>query len=171
MTDTEKIGSAIAKAVEYLSQHPEEARYTDSEAVAILDGALRVTVRDSVGHEVATDMPKSVGGGEAAPSAGWLFRAALAACDTTLIAMRAAMLGVELTKVQVIVDGESNDLGILGIDDSVPPGPLSLRTRVVIGAKDPNEKGLRELVVWAINHCPVNDATKRSVPVTVEIES
>jgi uncharacterized OsmC-like protein len=171
MTDTEEIGKAIGQAVEYLSQHPDEARYTDSEAVATLEGALRVTVRDSLGHEVTTDMPESIGGNEAAPSAGWLFRAALAACDTTLIAMRAAMLGVELTTVQIAVDGESNDLGILGIDGSVPAGPLSLRARVVISAKDTEEKQLREIVEWAVDHCPVNDAATRAVPVTVEIKA
>src|SRR5919106_3716743 len=134
MAETNEIGDAIAGAIEYLSEHPEEARYTDSEAVASLTGGLRVTVRDQAGHTIDTDMPKGVGGDESAPSAGWLFRAALAACDVTLIAMRAAMLGVELTDVQITIDSESNDHGILGIDESIPAGPFSVRTRVRLGA-------------------------------------
>jgi uncharacterized OsmC-like protein len=115
-------------------------------------------------------MPKGVGGDESAPSAGWLFRAAIAACDTTLIAMRAAMLGVELTEVQVTIDSESNDRGILGIDESVPAGPLSIRTRVRLGARNTEEESLRDLVEWAIAHCPVCDAAQRAVPITTEIE-
>ena len=170
MAETNEIGDAIAGAIEYLSEHPEEARYTDSEAVASLTGGLRVTVRDQAGHTIDTDMPKGVGGDESAPSAGWLFRAALAACDVTLIAMRAAMLGVELTEVQVAIDSESNDHGILGIDESVPAGPLSVRTRVRLGARNTEEESLRDLVEWAIAHCPVCDATKRAVPMTTEIE-
>jgi uncharacterized OsmC-like protein len=170
MTETEKIRTAIEQAVEYLSQHPEEARYTDSEAVATLDGGLRVTVRDSGGNEIATDMPKGIGGGETAPPAGWLFRAALAACAATLIAMRAATEGIALNGLRVTIDGESNDFGILGIDDSIPAGPLSLRVRVAVGAEGMNEESVRELVDWAIDHCPVYDGARRAVPVSVEIE-
>ena len=170
MSETESIGSTIASAVEYLTEHPDEAKATDSEAVAVLDGGLRVTVSDPSGRTVQTDMVKGVGGEDTAPSAGWLFRAAIASCDVTLIAMRAAMLGVELTDVQVAIDSQSNDHGILGIDDSVPAGPLSVRTRVRVAAKDIDEQSLRDLVEWAIAHCPVCDATKRAVPMTVDVE-
>jgi uncharacterized OsmC-like protein len=170
MSETQKIGTAIASAIEYLTEHPDEAKYTDSEAVATLEEGLRVKVHDPSGRMVETDMTKGVGGEDAAPSAGWLFRAALAACDTTLIAMRAAMLGVELTDVRVTIDSESNDHGILGIDESIPAGPLSVRTRVRVAAKDTDEQSLRELVDWAIAHCPVCDAAKRAVPMTIEID-
>jgi len=170
MSETEKIRTAIGQAVEYLSQHPKEARYTDSQAVATLDGGLRVTVRDPAGNEITTDMPKGIGGGETAPSAGWLFRAALAACAATLIAMRAATEGIALNGLQVVIDGESNDFGILGIDDSIPAGPLSLRVRVAVGAEGMNQKDLRELVDWAIDHCPVYDGARRAVPVSIETE-
>ena len=170
MGDTSSIGEAIGKAVGYLTQHPEEARHTDSPAVASLDGGLRVTVTDPDGRTIKTDMPKGVGGTESAPSAGWLFRAAIAACDTTLIAMRAAMLGIELTDVEVTIDSESHDHGILGIDPSVPAGPLSVRTKVKIAASDTDEQTLRDLVEWAVAHCPVCDATKRAIPVTTDVE-
>jgi uncharacterized OsmC-like protein len=170
MSESQRIGPAIKGAVEYLTKHPDEARYTDSEAVASLDKGLRVIVKDPAGRVVETDMPRGVGGEDTAPSAGWLFRAALAACDTTLIAMRAAMLGVELTDAQVTIDSESNDFGILGIDDSIPAGPLSVRTRVRVSARDTDEQTLRDLVEWAMVHCPVCDVTKRAVPVTIDIE-
>lgn len=170
MNETEGIGAAIANAVEYLTEHPEEAGYTDSSAVAALQEGLRVTVRDPAGRSVTTDMPKGIGGGDTEPSAGWLFRAAIAACDTTLIAMRAAMLGVELTELQVTIDSESDDRGILGIDDGVPAGPLSVRTHVRVAAQDTDERTLRDLVDWAIAHCPVCDATKRAVPVSIGVD-
>jgi uncharacterized OsmC-like protein len=164
------IGEAIRNATEYLTDHPDEARYTDSAAIATLDEGLKVMVSAPDGHRITTDMPTGVGGRETAPSPGWLFRAALAACDTTLIAMRAAMLGVELDEVEVIIDSESNDYGILGIDDSTPAGPLSVRTRVRVRAKDANASAIRDLVEWAVAHCPVCDATKRAVPMTLEID-
>jgi uncharacterized OsmC-like protein len=68
------------------------------------------------------------------------------------------------------MDSESNDYGILVIDQSVPAGPLSVRTRVRVDAKDADEQSLRDLVDWAIAHCPVCDAIKRSVPMTIDVE-
>src|SRR5688500_14440643 len=171
MSDMQQIGDAIAKATSYLTEHPEDARYTDSEAVASLVGGLRVVVRDPDGRSVETDMSKGIGGTDSAPSPGWLFRAAIASCDTTLIAMRAAMLGISLDEVEVTIDSESNDHGILAIDPSVPPGPLSIRTRVRVRAKDADEATLRSLVEWAVAHCPVCDAAKRAVPVAVEVDA
>jgi uncharacterized OsmC-like protein len=163
------VADAIRNATEYLTANPGEARYKDSAAVATLRGGLQVRVAAPDGHEIQTDMPTSVGGEDSAPSPGWLFRAALAACDTTLIAMRAAMLGVELTDVEVTIDSESNDYGILGIDESVPAGPLSVHTRIKVATKDADAQGVRELVEWAVAHCPVGDATKRAVPMSVEV--
>jgi uncharacterized OsmC-like protein len=163
------VGEAIRNATDYLRDHPEEAGYTDSAAVATLDQGLRVTVSDPDGRKTTTDMSKGVGGTDTAPSPGWLFRAALAACDTTLIAMRAAMLGVELDGVEVSIDSESNDYGILGIDDSIPAGPLSVRTKVRVRAKGADASAIRDLVEWAVAHCPVCDATKRAVPITLQI--
>lgn len=163
-------GQAIGNAITYLKSHRNEARSTDSAAVAKFLGGLSVSVVDPKGWTVTTDMVTSLGGGDAAPSPGWLFRAALAACDATLIAMRAAMLGVELTELEVTIDSESDDYGILGIDDSVPPGPLSIRTRVKAKAKGIGAPELRDLIEWAVAHCPVCDTAKRAVPTTLEIE-
>jgi len=165
------LGDKIRSATEYLRTHPDEARYTDSTAVARLDGGLKVTVTAPDGRTITTDMSKGIGGGDTAVSPGWLFRAAIAACDVTLIAMRAAMLNLDLTEVEVTVDSESNDHGILGIDHAVPAGPLSVRTRVKARAAGIDAERLGELVEWAVAHCPVCDATKRAVPVTVEIDA
>ena len=77
------------------------------------DGVHRVEGPD--GHSTATDMPRSVGGANGAPSPGWLFRAALASCEGTLIAMRAAQAGIDLSLLEEVVDSESDDRGILGM--------------------------------------------------------
>jgi uncharacterized OsmC-like protein len=166
---TSPLSEAIRKATDYLAAHPDEARYTDSEAVATLEDGLRVVVRDPGGRIVETDMPTGIGGTDTAPSPGWLLRAALAACDATLVAMRAAVLGVELDGVEVAIDSESNDYGILGLDESVPAGPLSMRTRITIRTRGAGEEAVRELAEWATAHCPVCDAVKRPVPVSLEV--
>jgi uncharacterized OsmC-like protein len=114
-------------------------------------------------------MPKSVGGGGSAPSPGWLLRAAQASCLATLIAMRAAQRGLDVGRVEVVVDSESDDRGILGIDDSVPAGPLSSRARVRIESNGVAREDLEQLIQWAETHCPVQDAVRRAVPCSVEL--
>lgn len=163
-----KIRDALAQASAYLTAHPNEARYTDSAATAVLESGLAVTVQGPNGASVATDMPKSVGGGDGAPSPGWLLRAAQAGCLATLIAMRAAQQGIDLDRIEVIVDSESDDRGILGLDESVPAGPLSSRARVRIGRKDLPAGQLNAIIRWAEVHCPVQDAVSRAIPCTVE---
>ncbi|TMD48721.1 MAG: OsmC family protein [Chloroflexi bacterium] len=162
-----KIRDALAQATAYITAHPGEARYTDSPATAVLESGLAVMVQGPGGMSVRTDMPKSVGGGDASPSPGWLLRAAQASCLATLIAMRAAQQGTELGRIEVVVDSESDDRGILGLDDSVPAGPLSSRARVRIEGNLPAEQ-LVSIIRWAELHCPVQDAVSRAVPSTVE---
>ena len=167
----ERIRSSMEAATTYLTEHPDEARYTDSVATATLIDGLRVRVDGPDGESLATDMPTSVGGGGEAPSPGWLFRAALASCEATLIAMRAAAQGVELRRLEVTVDSESDDRGVLGIDEAIPAGPLGIGVRVRIEASDTHANGLREIVEWGLHHCPVEDAARRAVPVKFEIET
>jgi uncharacterized OsmC-like protein len=163
-----KIRDALSQASAYLTAHPNEARYTDSPATAVLESGLAVTVQGPNGASVATDMPKSVGGSDGAPSPGWLLRAAQASCLATLIAMRAAQQGIELGRIEVVVDSESDDRGILGLDDSVPAGPFSSRARVRIVRTDLPPGQLNAIIRWAEVHCPVQDAVRRAIPCTVE---
>jgi uncharacterized OsmC-like protein len=167
---TDHVRQSIEGAITYLRQHPQEARYTDSAAKATWEGGLRFRADGPSGATLVSDMPKGVGGGESAPSPGWLMRAALATCDATLIAMRAAQEGVELITLEVSVDSESDDRGLLGMDDTIHAGPLSMRTRVRIAAPGVPAHKLHDIVRWAEAHSPVADAICRAVPSHTEVE-
>jgi uncharacterized OsmC-like protein len=164
---TEAIRTAIEGASSYLIEHPDEARYTDSLATARVEDGLRIRVDGPNGEALVTDMPTAVGGGGAAPSPGWFLRASAAACVTSLAAMRAAALGIEGFTCEVDVDSESDDRGILGLDASVPAGPLSMRIGFRMSGAVPDE--LEAVAHWAVEHCPVSDAVRRAVPVTVQV--
>jgi uncharacterized OsmC-like protein len=176
--ELDRIGEAVRGAREYLTAHPDEAAYIDSPANARLDSGLRVSVQGPDGASVSTDMPASVGGGGSAASAGWLMRAAHAACVATLVAMRAAEEGVRLTRLEVAVDSDSDDRGILGAplaegaeEAKVPAGPIRSRVRISLSADGVSEEALHQVATWAWQHCPVDDAMRRAVPVTVEIDA
>ena len=165
------VKESIEKAVQYLSDHPAEARYTDSLATARLDGALRVEVEGPNGERIDTDMPGGVGGRGEHPSPGWLFRAALASCVATTIGMEAAREGIELSSLEVEVDSESDDRGILGMDEAVPAGPLSTRIQVRAKADGVDDGRLRQILETGAARCPVCDATKRPIDVRLEFET
>jgi uncharacterized OsmC-like protein len=166
------ISDAVTRASAYLTEHPDEARYRDSAAHARLTDGLRVEVSGSGGESVTTDMPKGLGGSASSPSPGWYYRAAAASCVASLIGVRAAMLGLALSpgSVDVVVDSESDDRGILGLDDAIPAGVLSLRVVVSFGEMAAVARQQLESVArWAVDHCPVTDTTRRAIPIEVEV--
>lgn len=165
----DEIARALAAAGGYLAAHPDEARYTDSQATATVAGGLLVSVTGKNGEQMTTDMPPSVGGAGSAPSPGWFLRAAEAACVATLLTMRAAQLGIDPGRVEVTVDSISDDRGILGLTDEVPAGPLSARISVRFAGSSAASEQLGELANWAVEHCPVTDAVRRAIPMTVEV--
>jgi uncharacterized OsmC-like protein len=160
------IRDAVATASAYLAEHPEEARYRDAAARARLVGGLRTEVVGPSGERLETDMPAGIGGTAQQPSPGWYLRAAVASCVATLIAVRAAATGVRIDRLEVVVDSESDDRGILGIDPAIPAGPLSALIEVALEA-GAGPAALDDLVTWAVDHCPVSDAVRRAIPVEV----
>lgn len=163
------IADAVAMASLYLNGHPEEARYRDSAAHAHLVGGLAVSVTGAGGEHVTTDMPKGIGGTAAAPSPGWIFRAAAASCVASLIAIRAAQTQAEVVSVDVVVDSESDDRGILGLDDAIPAGALSVRVVVAMDAPTLNAADKAAMIEWAVEHCPVTDTIRRAVAVSIDL--
>lgn len=165
------IRAAVKRASAYLADHPAEARYRDSQASARLGQGLRVEVEGPGGERLSTDMPKGIGGGATMPSPGWYFRAAAAACVASLIGIRGATLGIDLPPgaIEVTVDSESDDRGILGLDDAIPAGALSLRVVVTVHGGAPGRETVESLTQWAVDHCPVTDTAQRAVPIEVRL--
>lgn len=156
----------IRKAIEQLSTaisaDPAKSRAKNVPATARLAGGLKCEVTGPQGQRLETDMPPAMGGGAAAPNPGWFLRGAIASCMATVIAMRAAKLGVALEALEVTVDSDADLRGILGLDGKVGAGHHAVRTTVRIrGGAD--AQTLREIVAWAEAHSPVG-CTLRDAP-------
>jgi uncharacterized OsmC-like protein len=164
----EAIRSAVEKVVRHYEEDPDVAREQDSTATAVRDGALRFRVSGPHG-EVVTDASESVGGSGSAPTPAWYMRAAIAACDASVIAIEAARDGIELSRLEVSVSSETDFRGTLAVDGSVPPGPLAVHVRVHVASDDADDDALRALVERSEALSVVGDAVSRAVPLTTEI--
>jgi len=167
---TENIRSSIEGTISYLKANPEKARSKATAATAVSERGLKVRTTGPKDQMIVSDMPPTVGGEGSAPTPGWFMQAALATCNATGIAMKAAREGIKLTTLEVSIDTESDTRGIFGFDESIKAGPLSMKTRVHIGAEGVSAEKLHEIVKWNEKHSWVGNAICRSVPLKTEIE-
>ncbi|HEX2351978.1 MAG: OsmC family protein [Hyphomicrobiales bacterium] len=165
------IASAWNSLSEALRAHPDKARAKYAPATATLESGLKCRVTGPSGEQIETDMPPALGGAGSGPNPGWFFRASVAACCSTVIAAQAARLGINLTKLEVTVEGEGDHRGMLGVEDAISAGHSAIRTDVRISAQDATSEQLEELVQWAAAHspvgCTVRDAPSNSLSVVV----
>jgi len=137
-------------------------------ATAVLHGGLRCEITGPGGESVATDMPGPLGGDGSAPSPSWLLRASLASCSASAIAMRAAMHGIELRRLEVTVQGESDVRGAVGID-GVSLALSQMRISVRISGADAPEARLRAIAEWGATQSTVSATLHESAPMALEV--
>ncbi|HXX08664.1 MAG TPA: OsmC family protein [Pseudolabrys sp.] len=162
------IRDAIDNVVKFISANPEKARVKNAAATAALKSDLSFAINGPNGEAAVTDMPKGIGGGGGVPQPGWLLRAALASCTGTVIAMRAAKLGITLDRLEVNVDSQSDNRGLLGLDDNVSAALIGLRTVVRVRASNAADADLQALVQWADAHSPVACTLRNALAANIE---
>jgi organic hydroperoxide reductase OsmC/OhrA len=121
-----------------------------------------------------TDMPAELGGSGDQVTPGWLFRAGLASCFATRIAMEAAVAGIELTLLEVLASSRSDTRGALGMADvsgePVGAGPRDVQLLVKIAALGAAAQDLQNLIEASHRSSPVSAALRDAVPVALRIE-
>jgi len=141
-----EIGKAFENTENCLQSQSDPGPRADVAATATIEDGLKCRIESPDGTAIYTDMPTSVGGSATANSPGWHLRAALASCDATLLAMRAARLGLELDNIEVRVEASSDGRGMF-LDEEI-----------------------KALVHWVEQHSPVGADIKRAVDVHSEID-
>ena len=164
----------ISKAIESLSlaisADPNKARAKKAPATARLAEGLKCELIGPHGERLVTDMPPAVGGTAAGPNPGWLLRGAIASCTATVIAIRAAKLGVALSNLEVTVDTDADLRGLLGLDEKISAGHQAVRMKVRISAPSESADAVRELVAWAEAHSPVGCTVRNAPQCSLEVE-
>ena len=154
-------------------QAPLKAKYTADPT----SGQLTITVRsvtagtDPMRSTIAADANPDwtwessahpfAGGFGDAPCSGDILLASLAACQEITLRMVAAVMGIELETVEIVVEGDMDFLGTMGIDAEVPVGFQEIRTSVSIAADAPADR-LERLARRAEQYCVVASTLRNS---------
>jgi len=173
MTGT-TIAAALQRARSVYERRPQAALHEDAPATARWAGGTRIESRHPQGHAVHSDMPVEFGGAGDAPSPGWLFRAGLAACTATCIALVAAERGVSLELLEVEAASRSDARGLLGMQDGagkpVPVATRDLRMHVRLGAGGVGESQLSAIATEGLRRSPVYAALAAAALVATRVE-
>jgi uncharacterized OsmC-like protein len=170
MKDPAHIRASVQRASESLASRPPGAK-ADPPVRAIWRGGLTVRLESAHPPVLQTDMPVALGGEEEAPSPGWYFRAGVASCLATTIALHAAVRGIALRRLEVEAHSESDPRGLLGCTQGVPAGAQRMWTEVRIEADDADAQQLNELVAYADAHAPMSGALRRAMPLHTSVHA
>ena len=110
--------------------------------------------------------PVLLGNNEGANPVEFLLHS-LAGCVTTTIVLHAAARGIRIEELSTKLDGDIDLRGLLGLDDSIPPGYQQIRIKVNVKA-DCSDEELDDLLGYAQDHSPVCNTVCRPIPVKVE---
>jgi organic hydroperoxide reductase OsmC/OhrA len=171
---TEDIAAVMHRVESILRRRPETGLHDDAPATARWHSGTRITSSHSNGTQMQTDMPTELGGSGDQVSPGWLFRAGVASCLATCIAMRAANAGIELSALEVRASSRSDLRGLLGMKDAdgeaVCAGPRDVQLVVRIKAHGIAVARLRHLVEESQRCSPIHTALRNAVPVALHID-
>lgn len=160
---------ALQRAQRLFLDKPAAARKANAGAMAVWHEGLRCEIAGPGAERATTDMPLAMGGKATGSNPGWLLRAGMASCTATAIAMRAALQGIELRKLEVNVESESDARCLVGIPDT-DSALGNVRMSIRIGADGVDAARLRELATWGEAHSPVSCTLRTNPPVAVEID-
>jgi uncharacterized OsmC-like protein len=109
----------------------------------------------------------AVGGVGDVPCSGDLLLAALAACQEVTLRMVAANLGIELTKVEVVVEGDWDPRGTLAMGQEFAVGLTAIRCRTTVGlAGGVDEERAARLLRSAERYCVVLNTLRGGLDVS-----
>jgi uncharacterized OsmC-like protein len=168
------VAAAMERVKTVLERRPEMGLHDDAPATARWEGGTRIVASHANGKQMATDMPSELGGSGDQVTPGWLFRAGLASCGATTIAMTAAKHGIELTTLEVKAGSRSDTRGVLRMEGAdgtlVDASPSDLRVFVRIAASNASPEQLRALVAEGMGCAPITNAVANANPIAVDVE-
>jgi uncharacterized OsmC-like protein len=173
MTTLQNFAATLQHMQALLQRHPEAGLHDDAPATARWQSGLRCVASHGNGTQIATDMPAELGGSGEQVTPGWLFRAGLASCAATSIALAAAAAGITLAALEVRAASRSDTRGLLGMagadGTAVYGGPGEMQLVVTISAPGVSQERLRALAEDGVRRSPIPNAVQQATPLALHI--
>ena len=171
------VATALQRVQAVLRRQPEIGLHDDAPAAARWEGGTRVVTTHANGTEISSDMPSELGGSDDRITPGWLFRAGLASCAATSIALAAVAEGITLAALEVRASSRSDTRGLLGMagSDGAPVygGPSEMQLHVRIAASGVSVLRLRKVVEDGVGRSPVPNAVRNvtALPLRIDVDT
>jgi len=165
---SDSIKSSVENLIEAVKNNPKLANSVFR--ASTYSDLPNFTVRSDIrGFTVPIDEPRELGGNDTAPNPVELLLAALGGCQEIVYRAFAAVLGIEIERIEVHAKGHLDLHGFLGLSENVPPGfnAISFTTRIVSPA---SSESIKQLAALVEKHCPVQDTLARPIPVSGKVE-
>ena len=120
-------------------------------------------------HFIEVDEPRAFGGAGTAPNPAGYALAALGSCEAIGFRIWSELLGVPFDSVRVVVEGDIDLRGALGVGEGVRPGFTEVRMTVTITGGEPADR-YEQLAEAVKAHSPLLDTFERPIPVTATLE-
>lgn len=158
---TENIVNAVHNVVSGIKADYNKAKAEFSANSSLHEGLLAdIQIRD---FDLISDEPVSLGGTDLGPNPVELVLGAFAACQEIVIAAYAAVLGIEIQRVNVKAKGNLDLRGFFNVCDKIRPGFTNISYETEIITKETDEAKLAQLEFFATNRCPVLDIIQNPV--------
>ena len=148
--------------------HPEAAMVTDHAKTSSQNHAdpfhANVSPMPECGQSLPVGVHRALGGQHDAPTPGDVLCAALAACMDSSLRMVANTLGVELSLLEVEVNGDVDVRGTMLMSQTVPVGFQQMRCNVRLLAVAGTDPARLEKLTKTAEHCCVVLQTLRNTP-------
>lgn len=118
--------------------------------------------------EVPVDEPKELGGTDTAPNPVELVLASLGSCLVVGYALNASMMGIELQKIEIELEGDIDLPGFFGLTADTLPGYTDIRVKVFLKSSVGMDK-LEEVHKRVIATSPVGLTITKNVNLDIEL--
>lgn len=157
-----QLEQALLNLIKGIQNDPKQANAIFRAKSRLENGFLaEVEVRN---FSFISDEPENLGGTNIGPNPVEYVLGAFAACQEIVIKAYATVLGIEVSSVQVEVEGDLNLHGFLNLTEE-RAGFTGVRYKTIIETNETDSKKLQQLKTLSVSRCPVLDIIQNPVHV------
>lgn len=161
LAQDQQLEKTLLAVIQGIQNNPKQANAVFRAKSNLENGFLaQVIIRD---FKFLSDEPEELGGTNLGPNPVEYVLGAFAACQEIVIKAYATVLGINISLVEVEVEGDLDLHGFLNLTDE-RPGFTGIRYRTTIETDETDKTKLQQLKEFSTRRCPVFDIIKNPVP-------